>query len=284
MLLNIIGYAYGRAAQDPDCEQGPSCVEHSREFAPLAAHCDWLKTLKTPEKMQQLQALSTVAQLNTELANITYSLCLHQQRFLTLGGDHSCAIGTWSGAASALSGPLGLIWIDAHLDSHTPESSHSKNIHGMPLAVLLGFGEPALTNIQTTKPKISPENLVLIGIRSYEPEEYDLLNRLGVRIYGMPEIREKGLETVMEEALKKVSARTSAFGFSLDLDAIDPSEAPGVGSKAPEGLSALPLIKSLKTLIDHTKFIGAEIAEFNPIQDENHKTEHLIIELIRGLC
>jgi arginase len=201
-----------------------------------------------------------------------------------LGGDHSCAIGTWSGAASALQGPLGLIWVDAHLDSHTPESSPSKNIHGMPLATLLGYGDPTLTGIQNAKPKILPENVVLIGIRHYEPAEHELLSTLGVKIFYMEDITEMGLDAVMTSALAIITEKTEAFGISVDVDGIDPLDAPGVGYREPNGIPAFDLLKSLKLLIQNKAFIGAEIAEFNPERDIEHKTEKLIIDLISLLC
>ncbi len=284
MPLNIIGYAYGRAAKNPQAEEGPTCIQHSTLLRARNLSINWLDTVQSVDPAQGLAALDTVAKLNIEVASNIFNLVRKKARFLTLGGDHSSGIGTWSGASSALKGPLGLLWVDAHLDSHTPKTSISKNIHGMPVAVLLGYGEFDLTSIQSAKPKILPENLVFIGARSFEAGEHDFLKRLGVKIFYMEDVKRKGLNNVMQEALKIISAKTVGFGISLDLDALDPNDAPGTGAREPDGISASEFLKSVKALIKHPHFIGAEIAEFNPSLDEAQKTEKFIVDLIEVLC
>lgn len=284
MPLNIVSYAYGRAANNFDTELGPGVVKNSLSLQNKNLSLAWLANLSSESGAIRREALGTVAQLNRELAQEIHELVSKKLRFLTLGGDHSCAIGTWSGAASALKGPLGLIWVDAHLDSHTPENSITQNIHGMPLAVLLGAGNSQLTQIQIEKAKILPENLVLIGARNFEESEHQFLESLGVRIFYMPDIEKEGLKNILEKSVKIASSRTAGFGLSLDLDGFDPNDAPGVGCREAGGLRADAFLKALPLLTQDPLFLGAEIAEFNPKLDLNQKTERLIVDIIELLC
>jgi arginase len=193
---------------------------------------------------------------------------------LVVGGDHSCAIGTWSGVHRALAGrgPLGLIWIDAHMDSHTFATTPSGQIHGMPLACLLGYGEAALTGIDGAEVKLRPEHVCLIGVRSYEADEAALLHRLGVRVFDMNEIRRRGLAEVFDAALAIVRHGTAGFGVSVDLDALDPDEEPGVGTPVPGGLHRAELAAALSRLRGDPAFVAMEIVEYNPRRDRGHAT------------
>jgi hypothetical protein len=159
------------------------------------------------------------------------------------------ATGTWSGAAAALRprGALGLLWIDAHMDAHRPHTSPSGNLHGMPLACLLGHGEPALATLAGA-PALAPAHVCLVGVRSYEAEEAQLLEQLGVRVFLMDEVRRRGLPAVLREAHAVVTRGTAGFGVTLDVDAVDPQEAPGVGTPAPGGLRAGSLLAELERL------------------------------------
>lgn len=198
---------------------------------------------------------------------------------LIVGGDHSMAIGTWSGVKAAMGDEgMGLIWIDAHMDAHTPETSPSLNIHGMPLATLLGQGEERFANLERTCPKLKPENLCLIGIRSFEKGEEDLLKRLGVQVYFMKEVEERGFAAVFAEARHKLAGRP--FGLSIDVDAFDPQEAPGTGTAEASGLWLKDTKSALYGLAQDPAFLALEIAEFNPHRDINNKTCRLIWELI----
>jgi arginase len=187
---------------------------------------------------------------------------------VVIGGDHSCAVGTWRGVAAAYEGPVGLVWIDAHMDAHTHATSPSGNLHGMPLAHLLGeWGGP---------PVLAPGHVCQIGIRSYEPEEEALLARLGVRIYRMPEVRTRGLDAVMREALAIATSGTRAFGLSLDIDAIDPASAPGVSTPAAEGLDPDALIAALRLAAATPGLAAVEVAEYNPVFDPGGATAALV--------
>lgn len=214
------------------------------------------------------------------------SFTLQQQKqFTVIGGDHSCAIGTWNGVAHALGKEenFGLIWIDAHLDSHTPDTSASMHLHGMPLAALLGYGDRRLTRLLAVGPVIQPESVCVIGVRSYEAPELELLQRLGVRIFLASEIQKRGLETVMAEAMEIASSASGKFGLSIDLDVFNPEQAPGVNTPEVYGINAKPLVQALQPISEAPGFLGAEIAEFNPLFDRENRTLKIIEELLFSL-
>ena len=287
--LSLVGYASGIAANEAGCAEGPlqlqkHVLEQQLSEQHLRAHWQAMLVPRNGDKSDKLQR---VVELNTELAAITFDLVQQQQRFAVLGGDHSCAIGTWSGVAAALEqqpeSELGLIWIDAHMDSHTFETTATGNVHGMPLAALLGYGDPALTQIAIPRPKIDPKRLVLIGIRSFEEEEEKLLQRLGVGVYNMQAIAKRGLDSVFSESIAYVKANSSGFGVSLDLDAIDPFDAPGVGVPEANGIAGESLCQVLTLLRQETSLIGVEVVEYNPYHDKDLKTERLIKEILRSI-
>ena len=231
---------------------------------------------------REINTLPIVASYCQEIAETVYEVVREGKLFTVLGGDHSCAIGTWSGAYRALRGQgrFGMIWVDAHMDSHTTTTSHSGAIHGMPLAALLGHGDPTLTRIGAAEPKLLPQNVALIGVRSYEPEEAELLESLGVRIFYIEEVQRRGLTACFEEALTIARRNTLAYGVSIDLDAIDPSDAPGVGSPEPNGLRGDELIDALSLVKDSDDLLGLEIVELNPNRDQRDKTAKLASQLL----
>lgn len=203
---------------------------------------------------------------------------------VVLGGDHSCAIGTWKGAARALSarGSLGLIWIDAHMDAHTAETTPSGKLHGMPLACLLGHGDPQLTAIAGGA-QLDPRRVCLVGVRSFETGEAALLRRLGVRVFFMHEVAHRGLAAVMKDALAIVRGNDGAYGISLDLDAVDPRDAPGVGSPVPHGIRGFELRRALSQFRRDPALAGLEIVEYNPHRDQRGATARLAGDAIRAL-
>ena len=270
----VIGAASGAGAPDPACGKGPAALRRFHVFhdTPLQ-HVEWNAILRVPPA-QEDTPLHAVASLSTRLAGEVEAV-LHAGNFpLVVGGDHSCAIGTWSGVHHALAdkGPIGLIWIDAHMDSHTFATTPSGQLHGMPLACLLGHGETALTAIDGAEAKLRPEHVCLIGVRSFEAGEAALLHRLGVRVFDMEEVRRRGLAEVFDEALAIVRHGTAGFGVSVDLDALDPEEEPGVGSPVPGGLRRSELAAALARLRGDPAFVAMEIVEYNPRRDRKHAT------------
>lgn len=215
---------------------------------------------------------------------------LESGRFpLVLGGDHSCAIGTWSGVASALAprGHLGLVWIDAHMDSHTRATSWSGMPHGMPLAALLGYGEAKALSAQAgstvTEGTLDPRHVALVGIRSYEPAEAELLERLGVRVIEQREVDARGIGSVLAEAVAIARTGTAGYGISLDLDAVDPQEAPGVGTAVAGGIPGPPLTAALARCCGDEHLGAVEIVEYNPHRDRHGRTARLVENLMAAV-
>lgn len=279
----LIGYASGIAGAHPESGEGPLVLQKSPYFSHLQFQPCWYALVAS--EPQTLSKLEWVVQQTQKLAKLTENLVKNKKFFITVGGDHTCAIGTWSGVESAMSqqGPVGLIWIDAHMDSHTPQTTHTGNFHGMPLACLLGFGDKQLTHLLNPVAKIKPEHLCLIGVRSYEAEEAELLKRLNVRVFFMEEVQRRGMAAVMQDALHIVTQHTAGFGVSLDIDSIDPNDAPGTGVPAPAGIPANDLCQALSILSQDKRLIGAEITEFDPHQDKDHMTEKLILRLMTAI-
>jgi len=216
---------------------------------------------------------------------------------IILGGDHSIAMGTIAGVIAA-AGPTGVLWIDAHGDFNTPETSPSGNIHGMPLAHLVGRGHPRLIRIGGPEPKLRPEQVVLIGVRSLDPEEPEQVVLIGVRsldpeerramaesgmlIFTMREIDELGIATVVRQALTRLKA-WPRLHVSLDLDVLDPQVAPGVGTPVPGGLTYREAHLMMEILADSGRVGSVDVVEINPILDERNRTAELAVELLASL-
>ncbi len=194
-----------------------------------------------------------------------------------LGGDHSIAVGTV--AAASRSGSIGLLWVDAHGDFNTPETSPTGNLHGMPLAALTGRGRRELVDLGHTGPKVDPRNVVLIGVRDLDPEERVMLRDSGATVYTMRSIDERGIGAVVHEALGRLS-HLAGLHVSLDMDALDPREAPGVGTPVPGGLSYREAHVLMEIVADSGLLRSLDVVEINPILDAHNHTAHVAIELI----
>ncbi|NQX71230.1 arginase [Paenibacillus alba] len=254
-------------------------AEHTGEIklpddqaAPLAADVDHAN----------LKYLAEVVQVNTRLAK-EVSKVVQQGHFpLILGGDHSIAIGTIAGLSEHYDN-LGVIWIDAHSDLNTAETSPSGNIHGMSLAVSLGMGHPLLTEIHNKQPKLKPENIVLIGSRSLDEGEKKLIRSLGIKCFTMYDIDRKGMAHVMQEAIDYISTKTDGVHLSYDVDSLDPLEAPGTGTTVKGGLHFREAHLAVEMLAEAGIITSAEFVEVNPLLDDNNKTSHLAVGLISSL-
>ncbi len=197
-----------------------------------------------------------------------------------LGGDHSAAIGTVGGITH--NHDVGLIWIDAHGDFNTPETSASQNVHGMALAVLLGLGPEELVNIGRVGAKIQPENVVLIGCRDLDTKEKELMKRSGCRIFTMRDVDEVGIRDIMSQTLGGFS-HLDKVHISLDLDAMDPLDAPGVGTPSQGGLTYREGQLIMEILADSRKLHSVDIMEINPILDIQNRTAQMAVNLIASL-
>lgn len=202
---------------------------------------------------------------------------------LVLGGDHSIAIGTMAGVANHLRQQgqrAGLIWVDAHADMNTPQTSPSGNIHGMPLACCIGLGPPELTELFGFSPKVNPENVALVGVRDVDALERLHVRESGVHVFTMRDIDEYGLRKVMADAIEVATTGTAGFHLSLDLDYVDPRDAPGVGTPVRGGATYREAHLAMEMICDSGALISAEAVEVNPVFDEVNRTAELAVELI----
>ncbi|MBL8169316.1 MAG: arginase [Acidobacteria bacterium] len=202
---------------------------------------------------------------------------------IVLGGDHSIAIGSVSGLAAyhrKREQRVGVIWFDAHGDMNTPETSPSGNIHGMPFAAILGHGAQELTHIGGFAPKVHPEDCVLIGARSVDPEEAVALKASGIRVVTMRELDERGMSAVMDEAMWLAARRTAGFHVTMDMDFVDPDFAPGVGTPVPGGPTYRESHLAMEKVADSGKMLSFELTEVNPVFDVANKTAELGVQLI----
>jgi arginase len=205
---------------------------------------------------------------------------------VVLGGDHSIAMGTLAGLARHFRSQetkVGLIWFDAHADANTPETSPSGNIHGMPLASILGIGETTLVNLAGFAPMVEGSHAALVGIRDVDRAERAIVSSSGVGTFTMRDIDERGMRVVMEEAILRASSGTAGFHVSFDLDGMDPTAAPGVGTPSPGGLSYREAHLAMEMLADTGNVVSAEFVEVNPVLDERNGTARLAVELLASL-
>ena len=201
---------------------------------------------------------------------------------LSLGGDHSMAVGSVAGLAEFYRRQhqkVGLIWMDAHSDINTPGTSPSGNVHGMPLGAIMGLGPAELANIYNWSPKIAPENCVLVGISDVDSHEKENIRRAGIQVYTMRDIDERGMRAVMEEALRHAGRGTAGYHVSLDMDWLDPEDAPGVGTPVEGGATYREGHLAMEIIADHGRMLSFEIVEVNPVLDERNQTAELAVEL-----
>jgi arginase len=234
-----------------------------------------------PLKVQQEKYLTPIKELCENLATITEGVLERQHIPVTIGGDHSVAIGSISGVLRHFgkkNQQVGLIWFDAHADINTPDTSPSGNIHGMPLAVLIGQGHPELTAISTTK--LRPQNTVLIGIRNIDDEEKRILRQSGIRYFTMRDIDEKGMFTVMREAIAHASDGTAGIHVSFDIDAIDPRYTPGVSTPVSGGLTLREAHLAMEMLSETQRITSLEFVELNPFMDVGAASANVTVDLL----
>ena len=282
--VRIIGAASGLGALEQGCEDGPVAFGRSPAGRALARHplISLGSTLFPPDAAGAVP-VARVADLCRRLADSVGETLADGAFPLVIGGDHSIAIGTWSGVARFAGAPVGLLWIDAHLDSHTPETTHSGAIHGMPLACLLGRGDQRLLDMGLRGAQIDPRHTVVLGPRSWEAEEAELLARMGVRVICRNEIGARGLAACLAEVAAIMTAAPCGFGITIDLDAFDPAAAPGVSSPEPGGLRARELRGGLQRLAAIPGLRALELAEYNPNRDRDGLTAKLISNLIEDM-
>lgn len=281
--VEIIGAAWGLGGAEPGCADAPAVL------APLLEsrlHACGMRSRSGPllqpmpgERRKQ----AAVSRLCGLLAAAVADSLRHGRLPCVLGGDHSCAGGTWAGVARTLHGELGLVWVDAHMDSHTPGTSHTGRLHGMPLAWLLGQDDDPLYGLSAGV--LNPGQVALVGVRSFEPEEAERLKRLGVRVFHIEEVRERGLDAVFADALAIATAGTEGFGISVDLDVVTPEEAPGVGTPVAGGIGGAHLARALAGIGGRADLLAVELVEYAPRLDPDGRSARVAIDtLAAALC
>jgi arginase len=224
---------------------------------------------------QQAKYLKEIAETSREVAQRIQQTLEAGCFPVTLGGDHSVAIGTLAGVSKYFHDrdqKVGCLWIDAHADMNTPETSPSGNVHGMPFAAGLGHGPEALTHIFGFAPKLHPENCALIGIRELDERERQVVRSSGTNLFTMRDIDEQGMRLIMQRAITLASKGTAGFVVSFDMDVVDPTEAPGVGTPVRGGITFREAHLAMEMVADSSKLLAFELVEINPIIDTMNKT------------
>ena len=294
MNIELLGVPMDLGSGRRGVDMGPSALRIAGVASALAAHghrvvdggdLDIKNMEEIPIGSRRARYLGEIARASGLLSRAIERI-LERKRFpLVLGGDHSIAIGTISGVASYCrkhKKRLGLLWVDAHSDIHVPKTSPSGNIHGMPLAALFGLGPKELTDVGGNEPKLDPTRVALVGIRSLEDGERRHLHDLGIRVYTMSEIDRDGIHTVMSDALARVTDGTDCLHVSFDLDAVDPSLAPGVGTPVKGGLDYREAHLIMELIAASKRMTSMEVVEVNPILDERNRSAVLAVELLES--
>jgi len=290
--LSMLGVPLGYGASMAGVDIGPAALRVARitqRIARLGYSVHDLGDLRLerpqtfPEVDEKLKYVREISNACEQLAIEVEGILKAGQLPLILGGDHSIAIGSFAGAVSHYkkqNETLGLIWFDAHADMNTPGSTPSGNIHGMPLATLLGYGTPELTNVAGFAPKLDPQLCAHVGARDIDPGERELIKKLGMRFFTMREIDERGMKDVMDEAIKIASRGTAGYAVTFDVDVLDPGDAPGSGTLVRGGLTYREAHLAMEKIAEAGGMRSLEIVEINTALDVNNKTAELGVELI----
>jgi len=290
--ISIVGVPMDLGADRRGVDMGPSALRYAdlnERLQGLGCDVEDLGDLDViiPETRHfgdpHAKYLKEIADACAHLANLVLEILQQGRTPLVLGGDHSIAAGTVSGVAESFrreDKKIGLLWFDAHADFNTPEISPSGNVHGMPMAAIMGYGPIELTHILGFSPKIRPEHAVQIGIREVDPGERELVKKSGIRVFTMKEIDRRGIGSVMDEAISIVTRDTAGFAVTLDADFLDPYESPGVATPVRGGADYREAHLAMEMIADTKKMVSFEITEINPILDVHNKTAHFGMELI----
>lgn len=290
--VGVVGVPLAYGASMAGVELGPAALRVARlnrRIAQLGYQVRDLGDLhveesqSTPDPADKLKHLREIRAACEDLAQRVEGVLTAGGLPLILGGDHSIAIGSISGFAAYCrkrNESAGLIWFDAHADMNTPETSPSGNIHGMPLAVSLGYGAPELTEIGGFKPKLDPALCVHVGARDIDLEERKLVSKLGIRFMTMREIDERGMSACMDEAIQIASRASGGYAVTFDVDALDPGDAPGSGTLVRGGLTYREAHLAMEKVAEAGGMSSLEVVEINTALDINNKTAELGVELI----
>lgn len=290
--LRLIGVPMDLGADRRGVDMGPSAFR-SAGFAQAAQRLGY-ETRDYGNVSVASPEVRTVGELNAKYLDEIVTSCdeLHKavahalesgEMPMVVGGDHSIAVGTVAGVAShtrEIGRPLGLLWIDAHADMNTPETSPSGNVHGMPLSACLGIGPSDLTELGGFSPKVLKDHVVLIGIRDLDRREKEIVKRSGIHAYTMRDIDERGIAEIMREALGFLGDGTAGYHVSLDVDGLDPLIAPGVGTPVRGGINFREAHLLMELIADDGRALSFEVTEINPILDDRNKTAEVAVDLL----
>ena len=290
--IRIIGVPMDLGASRRGVDMGPSALRVAglqARIKQLGHHVEDMGNIAVKQAEEQhygekrAKYLTEISETCKELAGTVQKTLEEGLLPVVLGGDHSIAVGTLSGVSAHFRKQeknIGYIWLDAHGDMNTPESSPSGNIHGMPLAAVMGYGAPELVELLGFKPKVQPQNVTLVGIRDLDAQEKRLVKKSGVHVFTMRDIDERGMREVMSDALKFAMDDTAAIGVSLDMDFVDPTDAPGVGTPVRGGVTYREAHLAMEMIADTEAMASLEIVEINPVIDEHNTTALLGVELV----
>lgn len=286
MAINIIGVPLDLGSERIGADMGPNALRYQKFVSKLQS--TGLTIIDhgnipcpSPEDVKQgkstIKYLDPITEILKQLLERTKTLLNNsEEKLLILGGDHSIALGSIAGASTT--GTIGVIWIDAHPDMNTDKTTPSGNIHGMPLAALMGFGHEKLTTIAKTSPAIQSQNVVLIGIKDIDQGEQELIDQEDIRAFYIRDILAEGLKPVFE-AIKQLKDRVDHVWLSLDLDCVDADYAPGVGMPNKGGLTYREIHAIIEHIGKECDILGMDLVEYNPVKDIDHKTAQLATEL-----
>ncbi|MCE9602903.1 MAG: arginase [Gemmatimonadetes bacterium] len=291
--IRLIGVPMDLGASRRGVDMGPSAVRYTDlrdRLEKLGCQVEDTGNVPVPFREDAAKGaqrgaryLGAITEVCVEVANRTRSALEAGQIPIVLGGDHALAAGSIAGAAAHLAAKgshLGAIWVDAHGDLNTPASSSSGNVHGMPLAALLGYGDKAMSGIAGVKSALRGSDVALVGLRDLDGPERAHIKKWGLSAFSMRALDERGIHKVMEDAIAVATRGTAGIWVSFDMDVIDPSEAPGVGTAVPGGMTYREAHLAMEMLADSGKLVGLDMVEVNPVLDERNRTAEIACELI----
>lgn len=290
MQIDIIGVPVDLGAGRRGVDMGPSAMRYAdlhQKLEEMGYALDDKGNIEVPIQETcsitdpKLKYIDCIIPMGRRVAGAVATSVQGGRFPLVLGGDHSLSVGSIRGAAKHKK--LGIIWVDAHADFNTPETTPSGNIHGMPLAALCGIGDPRLVRLwDETPPVIDPERVAIIGARDLDPGEKQNLRKAGVMVQSMEQVDRMGMVSAMEKAIEHVSKGVDGLYLSFDMDALDPRHAPGVGTPVPGGLTFREAHLACEVVAETGQLIGMDMVEVNPILDVQNTTAKLAVEFIRS--
>lgn len=290
--ISIIGVPMDLGQSRRGVDMGPSAIRYAgiiERLERLKYNVEDLDDIYIPrpsydekDANEKLRHIKEMVVANEILAHLADQVIKRKRFPLILGGDHSLSIGSIAGISNNYEN-LGVIWFDAHGDMNTVETTPSGNIHGMPLAINLGYGHEKLTTIFKDDRKIKPENVVVIGARALDPGEKDFIREHGIKVYTMHEIDRLGMTKVMDESIDYLKEKVDGVHISFDLDCVDPLDAPGVGTPVIGGMTYRESHLAMEMLAESQIVTSAEFVEVNPMLDDRGRTAQVAVALAGSL-